>query len=653
MVNLGKLWREALRLRWPWIVVVLLLAIGLRLYHLGAQSLWNDEGNTVRLIERVPADLITAAGLDIHPPGYYLLLKIWASLIGESEFALRALSALAGLIIAACAYALGRKLFARGVGLLAALFTAVNTFSIYYGQEARMYALLAALAAASMLVFVYWLEATQRGSRRLIALSVALALLNAMGLYTHYAYPVVMLVEGLLCVLWLIAHPRAAVRPLLWFVALNVLTLILFAPQLGTAIRQVTGWPRTGQDIAVGDGLLTIARWLIYGNTLLDSPKQAVNGSIYIWPALFMLAGLLPDWLKYPRSALPRWWRQMLPVLWIVVPIGGFLALGLFREANLKFLLPVQIATALLIARGIWLLWESGSANLVVLVEAIPRVVAAFGFIALLNLALPAVGNAYHNVAYFRDDYRAMAQIISTEGRDGDAIILDAPNQEEVFTYYYHGPLPIYPLPAGLGGDDAATQSATEQIATAHRRLFVLYWGDSERDPRRMVEKTLTARTFEIDSGWYGNVRFTRYAAMPEIGASFPVNAQFGPSIVLQDAALSSRTPSRGDVLGVAFTWLTRAKIDTRYRVTVQLLDAGGRLITQRDAEPGNNMALTTTWVPNQPVKDTHGLVIPASTAPGEYTLIVALYDLNQPATRLMVAGKDYYEVARLTVQVK
>ena len=43
-------------------------------------------------------------------------------------------------------------------------------------------------------------------------------------------------------------------------------------------------------------------------------------------------------------------------------------------------------------------------------------------------------------------------------------LILDAPNQQEVFGYYYHGSDPIYPLPAGLGGDDAATRAAIANL---------------------------------------------------------------------------------------------------------------------------------------------------------------------------------------------
>src|ERR1041385_2696960 len=141
------------------------------------QSLWNDEGNTLRLVERPIGALIDAASHDIHPSGYYLALKGWWALTGESEFALRAFSAFMGVLTVACVYALGRALFAPGVGTLASLFVAVNSFSVYYGQEARMYALLALLAAAAILIFIRW---TVHPSWKL---ALALSFINVAGLY--------------------------------------------------------------------------------------------------------------------------------------------------------------------------------------------------------------------------------------------------------------------------------------------------------------------------------------------------------------------------------------------------------------------------------------------------------------------------------------
>ncbi len=622
-------------------LAIILLAAILRFHLLDHQSLWNDEGNSLRLAQRAIPDLITASRLDIHPPGYYLALKGWRALTGESEFALRALSAFAGVLTVACVYALGRALFAHGAGVAAALLVTVNAFSVYYGQEARMYSLLALLAAASMLVFIRWL------SKPSLMAAAALALLNAVGLYTQYAYPAVLVTQGVLFVLWWLG--RRDPRRLAAYVAINVMTVVLVTPQIGPALAQVTAWPRTGQAVTLGEGLSTVARWLLYGNT-----ASVTNRWNYLWPAIFLFAALLPDWIRRPACYPPSWWRRLAPWLWLLITVAPFFALGLFREANLKFLLPAQIAVALLVGRGVWLLWELGSPNLFIAVEALPRLAAGFGLLSTLGIASGALNNLYHDAQYARPDYRAIAQLIAARPRPGDAIILDAPNQQEVFTYYYQGDASIYPLPVGLGGDDAVTAAATEDVIAVHRRIFVLYWGESERDPNHVVEKTLAANTFEAASTWYGDVRLVQYATLPKSQVetvSAPLPVRFGDSITLHNATLSSKSVQPGDVLGVTLTWMTDQPLTRRYKVFVQLLDEQGRLIAQHDGEPGNNMAITTTWQPGRPVTDSHGLLVPVDAPPGDYTLIVGLYDLNNAEARLPVNNLDALKLATIRIQ--
>lgn len=637
------LWRESTRQQVYRLapLAILLLATGLRFHQIDQQSLWNDEGNSLRLAERAIPDLIGAARLDIHPPGYYLALKAWITVTGESEFALRSLSALFSVLAVACVYALGKKLFAQGAGTVAALLVALNTFNIYYGQEARMYAALALFAAASMWTFICWIDRPSWRS------GIALALLNAAGLYTQYSYPAVMLTQGILfALLWLHRRDRMMI---LAYVTVNLLTIGLFVPQIGPAIVQISGWPRTGEAVPVGSGLLTVAQWLTYGSTTGQVPWWA-----YLWPTLFVLAAILPDWIHRPRTAAPSWWRRLLPWLWLLITIGPLFALDLFRTANLKFLLPVQIAWALLIGRGIWLLWEIGSPMLFIFIEALPRLAAGLGLLSMITFASDVINNLYTDAAYTRPNYRAIARTIAYGARLGDAIVLDAPNQQEVFSYYYHGDAPIYALPRGLGGDDAATSAELTTVITQYHRIFVLYWGETERDPHKIVEKTLSSQAFAVNSTWYGDVRFTQYATLPAT-SELPIKiaARFGASIMLASASLTATTVSPGDALGVTLNWSTDQHLDRRYKVFVQLLNTQGVLAAQHDSEPGNYLAITTTWTPGQTITDMHGLGIPADLPSGDYQLIVGMYDSEPPQMRLPVNNSDHVELGTIHVLSK
>ena len=249
--------------------------------------------------------------------------------------------------------------------------------------------------------------------------------------------------------------------------------------------------------------------------------------------------------------------------------------------------------------------------------------------------------------SYARPDYRAMSRLIESNPRPGDAIILDAPNQQEVFTYYYHGAAPIYALPGGSGRRRPKRRPrAVQDVIQQHRRIFVLYWGETERDPNRVVQKSLSARAFEVRSTWYGDVRLVQYATMPPTaGITKPLNVRFGDSISLRDVTLSAETVQPGDVLGLTFDWTTAQPLTPRYKVFVQLLNGQGQLVAQHDGEPGNNLKLTTTWQPGQFIPDAHGLIIPPDLAPGDYQLIAGLYDVDNPASWLPVGGADHLDL--------
>ncbi|MEZ4656771.1 MAG: glycosyltransferase family 39 protein [Caldilineaceae bacterium] len=132
------------------LILILLISAFLRFYALGASSLWSDEGNTWALTERSFAQIAADAAADIHPPGYYWLLKIWTQICGRRAVGMRSFSALAGCLLVWVIYQIGCRLTASASpdsrhipALLAAWLAALHPLQIYYSQEARMYILLA------------------------------------------------------------------------------------------------------------------------------------------------------------------------------------------------------------------------------------------------------------------------------------------------------------------------------------------------------------------------------------------------------------------------------------------------------------------------------------------------------------------------------
>src|SRR5436309_2114673 len=97
---------------------------------------------------------------------YYLLLRTWVHL-GSSEFVVRLLSVIFGVAAVPMVYLLGRDLFSRATGMIAAALLAVHAFHIYFSQEARSYALLVLLLIVSAYFFARLAASPERRLYRL------------------------------------------------------------------------------------------------------------------------------------------------------------------------------------------------------------------------------------------------------------------------------------------------------------------------------------------------------------------------------------------------------------------------------------------------------------------------------------------------------
>mgnify|MGYP000846219403 CR=1 FL=1 len=625
-------------------LAILLLAAGLRFYRIDYQSYWNDEGNTRVLVGRDTATLLRNTAADIHPPGYYLALKVWRALVGESELALRGFSALAGVVLVALVYRLGRGLAGARAAAAAAALAAVNPFLIYYSQEARMYALLAAVSAGSFFLFErLWKKGL--GDWRLAS---GYCLVTAAGLYTHYAFGFVVIAQNLIALLRPAGLGRVQTKSSLQsrvirWLSVQAAVLLLYLPWLPNAYRQLTGWPAAREFHPLWQSFLDLFRYLAFGRTLPTAEA--------LW-GLAAVAGLalLGLWRSAGSSGpmsrpAPQPSAAYLSLLvWLLVPAGLTLAFGLLTEAFSKFLLVAVPALCLLLGGAVGALTEGGSRL------TPPRWLAA-GMAGALGLVVVSVtalslNNLYFNPAYFRDDYRGLARHLAGLQRPGDAVITNAPNQAEAFDYYLRSDLPghppLFPLPDTRPLDPARTTAQLAEIAARHERVFVLYWGDQQADPERVIETWLNANTFKAGDQWFGQVRLATYAAArPASEPAVLAGARFGDHITLAGYTLRADALGPGDILQMTFFWRADAALAERYKVFLHLYAAvEAPPLAQQDGEPGGGLALTSTWTPGQTVVDNHGLLIPPDLEPGEYRLMAGLYSLTDGA-RLPVALGD------------
>ena len=142
------------------LIFILLIATFLRFYHLDFQSIWLDEIHT--MIESNPKltfdefkEVITfREGMGYF---YFLTVRNLHTIFGFSTYTARMYSAILGVASVYGIYILGKILYNKNVGLIAASLLCVNFFSIFYSQEARPYMLLMLVTIISfirLIIFV-------------------------------------------------------------------------------------------------------------------------------------------------------------------------------------------------------------------------------------------------------------------------------------------------------------------------------------------------------------------------------------------------------------------------------------------------------------------------------------------------------------------
>ena len=111
-------------------------ALVVRCALLDAESGWLDEGYSLAAARRPLGALIRfTAHFDTHPPLYYILLHVWASIAGTGLLAARLLSLLCGVGGAAALYMVAGRLFDRSTARRAALLLALSTLACWYADR--------------------------------------------------------------------------------------------------------------------------------------------------------------------------------------------------------------------------------------------------------------------------------------------------------------------------------------------------------------------------------------------------------------------------------------------------------------------------------------------------------------------------------------
>jgi mannosyltransferase len=214
-----------------------------RLFGLTRSSIWHDEGYTMWLLRYNFAEIVARTARDVHPPFYYLVSKVWVSILGNSVFSIRFLSLLFSIGIIYFAYRIVEILFNKRAAFWTGIFIGLSPFMIRFGQEARMYGVVAFFTTLATYLLVKYIKE----KKNLYIVFYALSMICAM--YTqYYSFFVIishwlimaLYTKGLFNTNWLkLLREKVGVFDFKWWIA-NVFMLVSYLPWFYVAYKQVT-----------------------------------------------------------------------------------------------------------------------------------------------------------------------------------------------------------------------------------------------------------------------------------------------------------------------------------------------------------------------------------------------------------------------------
>jgi mannosyltransferase len=436
------------------LVALALVAFLLRTPHLDTQSLWRDEVDVIRLASEPWPELIqNLAKIKHNGPLFYLLMRGWLRLVGNSEFALRYLPLCFGILTVPLIYRAGRQLVGRQAATMTAMLVAISPYLVWYSQDAKMYALVAALALTAI---TCQLEALARGQARWW---IAFVITASLSLYIHLLSA---LMIPIYVAAFLLAWPRCRGRRWWGLASLGLLTL----PYLPLAAWQL---PLVLDTYETGHPFYPIDQMLSNLLNLYARGVAMVGGWVVVAAFVFaILSGvfspLARDFLNRfadSSSYVPGGLRsRLLMIGWLLSPVAMVYLISLrapvFEPRYLIFVAPAfYLLTGLGIAVLSRLSWT------------------ATGLALSLVLSFSLLGIWVQATTPIKSDFRAAAHYVSSHRPGVSPILFQMPYVQHTFDYYFDGD---YLALEGPWTNDGLSQAQLEVMMAGLLENYAEVW---------------------------------------------------------------------------------------------------------------------------------------------------------------------------------
>jgi mannosyltransferase len=473
-----------------WIVLgLMILATVIRARGLTTSNLWLDEANSWQVATDSWAGLFANVLRSPLGPLYFVLLKSWIGVFGDSVLALRSLSLVASVALIPVTYTLGVRLLSRPAALLACSLLALSPLELYFAQEARMYMLVSLLGAACVLAYAGWRGDGDSGARspRAQVMLWCYAVAGIALLFTHLVAGLLLVAINIDATVVLLRARRSARDRLAWIGANAAIAIVVLfylgSISAGSAVSSQAWRSPMGGEIALRAALMlpfdAVHGQYFYPSDFWVAFTSLTHGSgfnrrffelLIVQPAvLLVFVGAL---MAGHRAAAPRGGRRLLAIV-LLVPALVVTIVSMTRGLEFpRYLLFVIPFLFLLLADGLLALGLR----------------SRYTSIAVLVIAMLLGQRAERGVVSRDSDYRSSAELLLRDWRAGDRALIQ-PREMNAPLRYYLGASgrPV----RGIAADGSLVDEA--RALSAHRTWVIIDY----RSPLYTISPTEMAERFD------------------------------------------------------------------------------------------------------------------------------------------------------------
>jgi mannosyltransferase len=394
------------------LTLVFIFCLSLRLAFITQKNLWFDELYSWRIIQGSFKDILFSTASDIHPPLFYIILKIWVYAFGDSVFSMRLLTALFTSSAVFFIYPVSRRILSVSNSFLVLILYSLSPLNLFFSQEVRMSSLNVLLNTASVYYLIRLIESNLKIKRFFTnGYTYLFILFSALAIYTHYFSFLMLFAEALYLLFIFRKNLKYLIHYLIVYASIAII-YIVWIPIMLVQVSKGQPWRNVQNISQVLNKVLLYTRDISIGfyHRYMDVHLLNVLTMIVLILVVLLIVGFILDSMNKRRAGgsvekAPNF--KLLILLLVLVPI--IMSMIIASKQSIEFFRYLSILVPFIIILGF-----IGFHPLPIQIKS-----AGLGLFLIINI--------YGDYLYYRsdfknDDYREIISTINSNYRNAERV---------------------------------------------------------------------------------------------------------------------------------------------------------------------------------------------------------------------------------------